>query len=81
MVKYKISRQSLEHLALIEIRAHSGCEDVSKVDIEFASGKKVNTNWHIVGVHRRFEKLEAAARAVTSVHDKLRGRYDLLRES
>jgi hypothetical protein len=81
MVKDQIPKQSLEHLALIEIRKHSGCEDVSKVDIEFASVEKVGANWQIVGIDCRFGKLECAARAVTSVHNELRERYDLLRES
>jgi hypothetical protein len=80
MGKAHIPKQSLEHLALIEIRAHSGCEDTTKVDIEFAPGKKAGTNWHIVGIHSRFEKLECAARAVSFVHDKLRRQYDMLRE-
>jgi hypothetical protein len=81
MVKDQIPRQSLEHLALIEIRAYSGCEDVTKVDIELAPERKTGTNWHIVSVDCAFNKLECAARAATSVHNKLRQRYDMLEDT
>jgi hypothetical protein len=78
MVKDRISKESLEHLALVEIRSHRGCEDVSRVEIESAPEKKEGTNWHIVGLDCRSENFECAARAVTFVHNKLRERYDLL---
>ena len=81
MAKERVCRSTLEHIALVELRSKSGCENIVGIRIDYVpSGKE--TNWRISEVNFGAEtSIQHPADAVRSVSAKLSERYSMMMDS
>ena len=80
MPKALIAKQTLEHMALAEIRARAGREDVRSIEIDYVYDQKIDSNWKI-SVVKCGRDHNAPSPAVMYVHNKLRAQYNLRPDS
>jgi hypothetical protein len=81
MTKARVARHILERMALAELRARQGCENIIAIEIEYVSCGK-GGNWRICTVNFGDAKVIQHPRdAVEIVSGKLRQQYNLLTDS
>lgn len=81
VTKDRVTKHSLERLALAEIRCQVGCGQIVAVEIEYAPCRS-DGNWRIRTVDFGDEQIIIRpARAVDSTHRKLWQRYELMIDS
>jgi hypothetical protein len=83
MTKSLLSRNDLEHAALLQIRSCYGCEDVTGVIIDEIADPRFETNWTILSLRRTDDvQLRLTAelhtiRAIDGTQERLRKLYNL----
>jgi hypothetical protein len=78
MAKIRKSAEELKQMALEEIRAYRGCEDVADVGIYRIIDDRADCNWSISVLSLGSADGDQAHRAAIEVQDKLSSKYDLL---
>jgi hypothetical protein len=84
MAKTVLAKKELEHIALVEVRACCGCDDVVAVLIDAIAQVRRGPNWKIVILKRggagalpANQVALSTARAINIAHGRLREIYDL----
>jgi hypothetical protein len=75
MSRQFIAKTKLEDLLLKEIRKHSGCERISKLEVVYFADPRFEVNWRIDRIEYGHVDLIAAAHAAHFAQEKLRPIY------
>ncbi|MDR6659067.1 hypothetical protein J2W51_001609 [Tardiphaga robiniae] len=85
MKRASLPKAVLEHVALVELRALSGCGNIAEVFVERDPQAFGEANWRIVRVRNGGEQAitcdhahRDVARGISVIQRKLRQQYDLL---
>ena len=80
MLPDKIEMNKLKVIALAEIRARRGCEDVSEISISHVTDPRSKSNWSIAIIGYGSADRDAAQLAALVVQRDLQRRYELIIE-
>jgi hypothetical protein len=81
MAKIRISKYELERLALWEIQAARGCEEIYLVEIEYVANGPGRSNWMITTISYETYSPRNALAVIWRTQNKLRQQYDLMIDS
>jgi hypothetical protein len=81
VAKELIARHHLERIAMQEIRAFPGCENVTDVEVDFQLDRVLKTNWTIHVFIREGGDMARIQYAINTTRKRLQHRYDLRTEA
>jgi hypothetical protein len=81
MKKARISKYELKRLALWEIQAARGCEEIYLVEIEYVADGRGRSNWMITTISYEACSPRNALAVIWRTQNKLRQQYDLMIDS